>query len=388
MKKNKYGFTLIETLIVSTVVAGSLIYLFLQISKINSNYDNLFKYDSVESIYHTSEVASYLNSIGYEELIDTLHSSELGYVNITTDTGTTTGSNKYYKDLLSKIGAKQAIFTYENYDVLKNSLATIPIDEEIKRYINSMESENQIDTYRIVIEFKDNKVASVKLGESKISYICRKATSLSNNTGSIPTLENPFIPGSEYVCNPGDGVERNFYVLSDNSDTVDLIMDKNIGENTLFSKQITSTRADVAIPYLYEQTSSWQKVMVSLPTKEQILKAAGEINPPKNFDTYLFSYGVVSDSTKNLSELFTGENTYAWLYNYTNSCSSYGCDKNLNSTNGYWTSSLSLNSSDSTKNSSYTVYPGIIKLTNLSDAEAIKNIGIRPVITVSKTLIN
>ena len=50
MKKNSKGFTLVETLIVSAFVIGTLTYLFIQINNSITNYDIAFKYDAVHDV--------------------------------------------------------------------------------------------------------------------------------------------------------------------------------------------------------------------------------------------------------------------------------------------------------------------------------------------------
>ena len=59
MKKNNKGFTLIETLIVSTFVAATLTYLFIQINNTLTNYDITYRYDSINAIYNANTIRSY-----------------------------------------------------------------------------------------------------------------------------------------------------------------------------------------------------------------------------------------------------------------------------------------------------------------------------------------
>ena len=47
-KINNKGFVLAETLIVTSFVAGVLLYLFIQFSNLNKNYNNSFKYNTIE----------------------------------------------------------------------------------------------------------------------------------------------------------------------------------------------------------------------------------------------------------------------------------------------------------------------------------------------------
>ena len=100
MKKNNKGFTLIETLIVSTFVAATLTYLFIQINNTLTNYDITYRYDSINAIYNANTITSYLKQNGYQNLI-TLSASS-GYVDITTSTNVN-GKSTYYNLLIDKM---------------------------------------------------------------------------------------------------------------------------------------------------------------------------------------------------------------------------------------------------------------------------------------------
>ena len=52
MKKNNRGFTLVETLVVSSFIVGILVFLFAQFSKLKKSYDASFEYlsSSAETI--------------------------------------------------------------------------------------------------------------------------------------------------------------------------------------------------------------------------------------------------------------------------------------------------------------------------------------------------
>ena len=60
MKKNNRGFMLVEILIVVTVIVTSMIFLFVQISNMNNSYDEVFKYDTITSIYAMENIKKFL----------------------------------------------------------------------------------------------------------------------------------------------------------------------------------------------------------------------------------------------------------------------------------------------------------------------------------------
>ena len=59
MKKNEKGFTMIETLVASTLIISTLIFLFVQFNNLKRNYDDNFKFDSVQSIHEVKQLLNF-----------------------------------------------------------------------------------------------------------------------------------------------------------------------------------------------------------------------------------------------------------------------------------------------------------------------------------------
>ena len=60
-KKNlNKGFVLVETLIVTTFVAGVLVYLFIQFSNLSQNYEESYKYNTVENLYSLRNIRNFI----------------------------------------------------------------------------------------------------------------------------------------------------------------------------------------------------------------------------------------------------------------------------------------------------------------------------------------
>ena len=162
MKKNNKGFTLIETLIVSTFVAATLTYLFIQINNTLTNYDITYRYDSINAIYNANTITSYLKQNGYQNLI-TLSASN-GYVDITTSTNVN-GNSTYYNLIIDKTNAKTVLFTTADMEKIKENIQSTSYSEELKRYINKKDTlASATSEYIIIVEYKDNTFASAKLG--------------------------------------------------------------------------------------------------------------------------------------------------------------------------------------------------------------------------------
>ena len=162
MKKNNKGFTLIETLIVSTFVAATLTYLFIQINNTLTNYDITYRYDSINALYNVSAITTYLKQNGYQNLISLTNSN--GYVDITTSTNVN-GNSTYYNLLIDKTNTKTALFTTADMTKLKQNIKSTSYSEELKRYIEKKDTlSTATSEYIIIVEYKDNTFATAKLG--------------------------------------------------------------------------------------------------------------------------------------------------------------------------------------------------------------------------------
>ena len=70
MKKNSKAFALVETLIVSTIIASILIYMFVQFNKLDENYNESFRYNDVDDLYKLDSIKEYINSLDNESIIN------------------------------------------------------------------------------------------------------------------------------------------------------------------------------------------------------------------------------------------------------------------------------------------------------------------------------
>lgn len=162
MKKSNKGFTLIETLIVSTFVVVTLTYLFIQINHTLTNYDITFRYDSITGIYNTNVITEYLKQNGYQNLINLLSTN--GYVDITTSSNVN-GNSTYYNLIIDKTNIKTILFTSEDMIQIKENIKDSSYSEELKRYIEKKDTNSLLtNRYIVIIEFNDNTFASARIG--------------------------------------------------------------------------------------------------------------------------------------------------------------------------------------------------------------------------------
>ncbi len=182
--------------------------------------------------------------------------------------------------------------------------------------------------------------------------------------GTSITTPNTYTVGDIYTCDPGDGVERTFYLLNIQTDSVSFIMDKNIGTNVAWDASNSIINGpESAMAYLKRITKKWSNVAVSLPNGNDIAIAGG-------------------DSTWNNTK--TSNTLSGWLYSNLN-CAVNTCTEEVDSsdegtTSGYWVTTTF----DST--TAYQVdYSGKLDHNHLITDDIYY--GVRPVITVSKDLI-
>ena len=157
--------------------------------------------------------------------------------------------------------------------------------------------------------------------------------------------------GTSYTCDVGDGTERIFYVLEDNGDSVDLIMNENIVNNVEWNEYGYNDEGPVtANNALILETFKWT-LEAKLPTGQQIADAVGDTSWPSALAIYLSSA--------------------PWLY------------ENLSvfeDIEGYWTST------PYSASSSQAWYVSSKGQLDQRDVDGINtDTGVRPVITVSKS---
>lgn len=160
MKKNRRGFTLIETLLVSTFVIGTLIYLFVQFSNIKKNYDISFERDTIPSIFYVKNINSYLLGTDSTNITRYLETHE--YMEIES-CSFTISSEAYCDALMQMANVKKAIVVKADLTNLKKQLQETnnnPFSEKMYQYILSLSNSN-IESPTIIVEFLDGTIASL-----------------------------------------------------------------------------------------------------------------------------------------------------------------------------------------------------------------------------------
>lgn len=231
-----------------------------------------------------------------------------------------------------------------------------------------------------------------------INQITKKKSDMSATlTKTVEAATNLYIDShkdlisgySKYCIKLGDLVDGNYldksiYTYNNNQYTADSYVSVTVSGNGNTYDIVSS--CEQAYAYIKDATIVYYNPvtgakLMSLRELKTILGLAS---------TSTAKYGYLNSSLATTNGV--SNDAYAWLYNYTNSCTDYGCNVATSGTYGYWLDNSDVVSDlDAyavlydgtydclTYNVSYSFYGG-----NINRAGGNKG-GIRPVITISKT---
>lgn len=159
MKKSR-GFVLAETLIVSTIIATILVYVFVQFNTIQNKYNESFRYNDVDDLYKLASIKDYINSLSATDInniitkiasddIIIMHNEEETYSNIS------------YLDnqssLLANLGVKMLAITKADINNIDISSFSKNVKSMIKRI------DNKSDNYRLIADFNNGNAATITI---------------------------------------------------------------------------------------------------------------------------------------------------------------------------------------------------------------------------------
>lgn len=151
-KNNEKGFMLIETLLVSLFVGGTLIYLYVQFSNLNRSYNDSFSYNTVGSLYSLVDVKDflYVNFPSVEaEIYTNTYSTNICAI---------IPDSEYCNKLLIAENIKTLLVAYND---LSNSNIPTNLDEDFKDFINKINPAGE-EEFRLVAQFNDNTYATLR----------------------------------------------------------------------------------------------------------------------------------------------------------------------------------------------------------------------------------
>ena len=175
------------------------------------------------------------------------------------------------------------------------------------------------------------------------------------------------------------------FLDSEDSETVKLLLDHNTTAYVPWNTDSTGTTPDTVNAKLQADITNWNDAVKSTAR----LISASEINqiaPTAEGHTwsqtdistgYYLHTGKNSDNGGEYTGA-AGSNTYAWLFDNTKNCTTFGCNTADNGTYGYWTSSFA-----SSGTAWRVFYRGNLCDIDVDDGGSY---GVRPVITVDKSV--
>ena len=185
---------------------------------------------------------------------------------------------------------------------------------------------------------------------------------------------------SEAVSTTGtkEGCMRWYAFLDDVDSSIKLLLDHNIDVNCSSSTRLTTLQSSI---------SSWDssvKNTARLIEASEIVKMTGFSNWTDNAEDFS-GYYLHNNSTSTVYKGSAGTNKYSWLFDNTDSCTTYGCNV-ANSTlqaAGYWTNTKP-SPGDAVSCTAWYI-DNSVKITLLYGTDWGDYVGIRPVIEVSKS---
>jgi len=159
-KKNNKGYMLVETLLVTVFVAGVLIFLFMQFSKLSNAYDETYSYNTTEGLYALEDVRKFITTdTNFLTYINDNIPSKHEYIDIT-------NCNQFQdKQYCLKL------FELENIDkifITTNNVPKEKIDNyssSFSKFINKINVEGE-EVYRIVASFNNSTYATLRFGDN------------------------------------------------------------------------------------------------------------------------------------------------------------------------------------------------------------------------------
>ena len=238
------------------------------------------------------------------------------------------------------------------------------------------------------IEIKNSSVKSYDIGID--GYVVRngKVDKVSTTKSFKNGTAVYYNPETETKCKSSEAVSTTgknsgcmkWYVFNDKEGnaTVNVILDHNTTARVAWNSTGNNSEMKEVADALKKDTSTWKNT-ARLITANEIAKITGNtgFDATQSGQSW-FCLDTNQPDETNWCFKAQGTSKYAWLFDYTNECTSYGCNISDSNTYGYWTSTSYKNNSSHVWN----IYRNaVLSLGYLSDTFA----GVRPVITFSKS---
>ena len=205
-------------------------------------------------------------------------------------------------------------------------------------------------------------------------------------------------PGTNEKCNESDAVSKTgtktgcmkWYTFNDegeNASTVNMILDHNTTISVKWNSKDSNREMKEVAAALTTDTSTWNSSLnARLITADEIAKITGNTSFNGATSTRN-SWFYLDSNNQTITATSKGASKYAWLFDYTHNCTGCGCNvTTVYGVVGYWTSTP-LSESSLVWGISYLGRLESFGANGVSLGSSETN-GVRPVITVSKSVIS
>ena len=238
------------------------------------------------------------------------------------------------------------------------------------------------------IEIKNSSVKSYDIGIDGYAVSNGEVKKVSTTKSFKNGTAVYYNPVSEEKCKSSEAVSTTgknsgcmkWYVFNDKEGnaTVNVILDHNTTAGVAYNSTGSNSEMKEVKKALENDTKDWKNT-ARLITANEVAKITGNTGfdaSKENQDWFCLDTNQ-PDNTSYCAKA-QGTSEYVWLFDYTNGCTSYGCNTSDSNTWGYWTNTPYKD------NSIYAWHVGSSGHLGNSDV-TISGRGIRPVITISKS---
>lgn len=170
-----------------------------------------------------------------------------------------------------------------------------------------------------------------------------------------------------------------WFIYDDSGSNYKMILDHNTTKLVTFNSSNKNSDPQALYNKLNEDTADWDstKLSANILTAADVA-AISSINSFNPANSTYYSLGTEINSSNG-----KGRSAYGWLYDYTRECEMHGCDHEVSTGYGHWTTTP-VSSNTNTKNVWLINYFGRLTFTEAK----LGNWGIRPIVTVSKSVVS
>jgi len=157
---NNKGFMLVETLIVTTIVASFIIFMYAEVHTIINNFNRTINYNTAHATYAVGNVRKLIyNDNNLAKLTNSLEDSM--YVNVIT----TSFSNQQYSDaLFNVLDVKRVIMVKNDVNALKKFDYTHDFTVDLQSFIKALKQEGSSSSYMLILELNNGEFANLLIG--------------------------------------------------------------------------------------------------------------------------------------------------------------------------------------------------------------------------------